>query len=93
MVMESPKATYLEGKMVIEGEFDIEVELSGMHPAYPPEDEELFNKCPFEIKSYGEIKLDDVPDMVRWINEKNVYGSIEKNPVEWPRWRITLERL
>jgi hypothetical protein len=93
MVMESPKATYEDGKMVIEGEFDIEVELSGMHTAYPPEDEELFNKCPFEIKSYGEIKLDDVPDMIRWINERNVYTSKEQDPVKWPKWRITLERL
>jgi hypothetical protein len=93
MVMESPKATYKDGKMVIEGEFDIEVELSGMHTAYPPEDEDLFNKCPFEIKSYGEIKLDDMPDMIRWINERNVYTSEEQDPVKWPKWRITLERL
>lgn len=89
MTMESPKATYEEGKMVIEGEFDIEVELSGMHPAFPEDDEEFFNKCPFEIKSYGEIKLDDVPDMIRWIRTK----SACKDPVKWPKWRITLERL
>ncbi len=93
MVMESPKATYEDNKMTIEGEFDIEVELSGMHPGFPQEDEDLFNKCAFEIKSYGEIILDDIPDMVRWINERNVYGSKDKNPVEWPKWRITLERL
>ena len=56
MSMESPKVTYKKDKMVIEGEFDIEFELSGMHPAYPSEDKELFDKCSFEIKSYGEIK-------------------------------------
>jgi hypothetical protein len=89
MVMESPKATYEDRKMVIEGEFDIEIELSGMHPAFPPEDEDLFNSCAFEIKSHGEIKLDDVPDMVRWINTKTAC----KDPEKWPKWKITLERL
>jgi hypothetical protein len=95
MTMESPKATYEDGKMIIEGEFDIEVELSGMHPAFPPEDEELFNKCPFEIKSYGEINLEDSIDIVRWINKKNVYGNKDKkeDPTKWPKWRITLERI
>ena len=88
-MMESPKATYEYGKMVIEGEFDIEVELSGMHPAYPPDDEDLFNKCSFEIRSYGEIKLNDVPDLVTWINIKSACVSPEK----WPKWRITLERI
>lgn len=87
--MESPKVIYKVKKMVIEGEFDIELELSGMHPAYPPEDKELFDKCAFEIKSYGEIKLKDVSDMVRWINKK----SVCKDPGTWPHWRITLERL
>ena len=89
MSMESPKATYEDNKMVVEGEFDIEIELGGMHPAFPPEDEELFNKCSFEIKSYGEIKLSDVPDMVKWINTK----SVCKDPGNWPKWRITLQRL
>ena len=89
MSMESPKATYKNNEMVIEGEFDIEIELSGMHPAFPQEDENIFNICSFEIKSYGEIKLTDVPDMIRWINEK----SSCKDPEKWPKWRITLERL
>ena len=89
MSMENPKATYKDKKMIIEGEFDIELELSGMHPAYPPEDKNLFDKCSFEIKSYGEIKLKDVPDLVKWINKK----SACKDPEKWPKWRITLERL
>ena len=89
MSMESPKATYKNNEMVIEGECDIEIELSGMHPAFPQEDEELFNRCAFEIKSYGEINLTEVPDMIRWINEK----SSCKDPEKWPKWRITLERL
>lgn len=89
MSMESPRAIYKDKKMVIKGEFDIEVELSGMHPAFPREDEELFNKCSFEIKSYGEIKLKDVPDLVKWINT----NSACKDPEKWPRWRITLERI
>jgi len=89
MVMENPKATYEDDKMVIEGEFDIEVELSGMHPGFPPEDEEIFNRCAFEINSYGEINLSDVPDMIKWINTKNTC----KDPEKWPKWKITLERL
>ena len=89
MSMESPKTKYKDKKMIIEGEFDIEVELNGMHPAYPPEDKELFDKCSFEIKTYGEIKLKDVPDLVKWINKK----SSCKDPGTWPKWKITLERL
>lgn len=89
MIMESPRATYNDEKMIIEGEFDIEVDLSTMHPAFPPEDEDLFNKCAFEIKSYGEIKLSDTPDIVRWIGTK----STCKDPEKWPKWKITFERL
>ena len=88
-MMESPKVTYEDNKMVIEGEFDIELELSGMHPAFPPEDEELFDKCAFEIKSYGEIKLANVPLLIKWLNKK----SSCKDPEKWPKWKITLERL
>lgn len=89
MSMENPKATYEDNKMTIEGEFDIEIELSGMHPAYPPEDEDLFNKCAFEIKSYGEIELKDVPGLVEWMNAKTAC----KDPEKWPKWKITLERI
>ena len=79
MTMESIKATYKDGKMTIEGEFDIEVEFSGMHPSFPPEDEELFNRSAFEIKSYGEIKLSDIPDMVKWINTKSTCKEIQRS--------------
>lgn len=89
MSMESPKVVYENGKMVIEGESDIELELSGMHPGFPPEDEELFNKCAFEIKCYGEAKLENVPDLIRWMNVKSKCVDPEK----WPKWKITIERL
>ncbi len=89
MTMESPTAKYEDKKMIIEGEFDIEIELSGMHPGFPQDDEELFDTCAFEIKSYGEIKLRDIPGIMRWMNEK----SVCKDPEKWPKWKITLERL
>lgn len=87
--MEDVKIEHKDNIMVIEGEFDIELDLSGIHPGYPPEDEEIFKKTAFEIMLYGEINLDYIRELVEWINKK----SVPKNPSEWPRWRITFERL
>ncbi len=90
--MEEVKMEFKDNIMTIEGEFDIELDLSGMHPCCPPEDKELFNKTAFEIRQYGEIKLDYLKDLVKWINENNVYDT-SKSPSEWPKWKISLERL
>lgn len=87
--MEDVKMELKGNIMTIEGEFDIELDLTAMHVGYPPEDEEIFKKAPFEIKSYGEINLDYLRDLVEWVNRK----SVSKSPSEWPRWRITFERL
>lgn len=87
--MDDVKVEYKDDKMVIEGEFDIELDLTAMHIGYPPEDENIFKKAPFEIRSYGEIDLDYLRNLVEWINRK----SVSKAPSEWPRWKITFERL
>lgn len=87
--MEAVKIKCECNKMIIEGEFDIELDLSGIHPGYPPEDENIFKKTAFEIRSYGEISLDYIRDLVEWVNRR----SVPKNPAEWPKWKITFERL
>ena len=87
--MEEVKMVLKDDIMTIEGEFDIELELSCIHPGYPPEDENFFNKTAFEIMSYGEINLKYLQDMVKWVNQK----SASRSPSEWPRWRVTFERL
>lgn len=87
--MDDVKVEYKDNKMIIEGEFDIELDLTAMHTGYPPEDEDIFRKVPFEIRSYGEIDLDYIRNLIEWVNRK----SVSKAPSEWPRWKITFERL
>ncbi len=87
--MEDVKIEHKDNVMIIEGEFDIELDITGIHPGYPPEDEDIFKKTAFEIRSYGEISLDYLRGLVEWVNRK----SVSKAPSEWPRWKITFERL
>lgn len=87
--MEEVKMELKDNTMTIEGEFDIELDLCGMHPGCPPEDEKIFNKTAFEIRSYGEINLEYIRDLIEWVNRK----SVSKSSSEWPKWKITFERL
>lgn len=87
--MDEVKVEHKDNIMTIEGEFDIELDLTAMHVGYPPEDESIFKKSPFEIKAYGEVNLDYIRDMIEWVNRK----SVSKTPVEWPRWKIIFQRL
>lgn len=90
--MEQVKMELKDNEMIIEGEFDIELDLCGMHVGYPEEDKDIFNKTAFEIRSYGEINLHYIRDFIEWINRRNVINS-SKSPSEWPKWKIIFERL
>lgn len=87
--MDDVKVEYKDDIMSIEGEFDIELDITAMHVGYPPEDKDIFKKSPFEIRAYGEINLDYLRDLIEWVNRK----SVSRIPAEWPRWKITFERL
>lgn len=89
--MEEVKMDIKGNIMTIEGEFDLELDLSSIHWGYPSEDEELFNKTAFEIKPYGEIGLKYLPALIEWIHRNSVCKS--GTPTEWPRWKVSFERL
>ena len=74
---------------VMEGELDVEFDISGMHPGFPIEDKKIFEKATLELKTYGDILIKDIGDVIKWINKE----SISTNPGDWPRFRITIERL
>ena len=75
--------------LTMEGELDIEFDISGMHPGFPVEDEEIFDKATIELKTYGDILIKDIGTVIKWINKE----SISTNPGEWPRFKVTIERL
>jgi len=89
--MEEVKMEIKDNIMTIEGEFDLELDLSAIHWGFPSEDEETFNKVPFEIKPYGEINLRYLPVLMEWLYRNSTIKS--KSPSEWPKWRVTFERL
>lgn len=70
--MDILKIEQKEDMVTIEGEFDIEFDITGMHPGFPAEDEEVFEKATLEIKTYGNILLKDIEDLIKWINKKSV---------------------
>lgn len=88
MNMEILKIEHNENMLSIEGELDIEFDVTGMHPGYPVEDKDIFKKATLEMKTYGDILLEDIADLIKWINMK----SVTEKPAEWPRWKITIER-
>ncbi len=77
-----------EDTLTIEGELDIEFDITGMHPGFPVEDEDIFKKATIEMKTYGDILLKDIEGLISWINKK----SISKDPAKWPEWKITIQR-
>jgi len=89
--MEEVKMEINGNTMTIEGEFDIELDFSSMHFGYPPEDEKIFDKTSFEIRSYGEIGLKYLPALVEWINRNSACRP--EDPTKWPRWKISFERI
>ena len=91
--MEEVKMEINDNVMTIEGEFDLELDLSTIHWGFPSEDKESFkfDKVPFEIKPYGEINIKYLPALAEWLYKNSQIES--KKPSEWPRWRVTFERL
>ena len=75
--------------LTIEGELDVEFDISGMHPGFPVEDTEIFEKATLELKTYGDILIKDIGDVIKWINKE----AISTRPGEWPKFRIIIERL
>ena len=82
------KIEQTEDTLTIEGELDIEFDITGMHPGFPTEDEDIFNKATVEMKTYGDILLKDIEGLMSWINKK----SVTKEPSKWPEWKITIQR-
>lgn len=82
------KIKHTEDTLTIEGELDIEFDITGMHPGFPVEDKDIFKKATIEMKTYGDIRLKDIEGLISWINKK----SISKEPAKWPEWKITIER-
>lgn len=88
MNMPPLKIEQTEDTLIIEGELDIEFDVSTMHPGFPVEDEDIFNKATVEMKTYGDVLLKDIGDLITWINKK----SVSKDPSKWPEWKITIQR-
>ena len=82
------KIEQTEDTLTIEGEIDIEFDITGMHPGFPTEDEDIFNKATIEMKTYGDILLKDIEGLMEWVNKKFVC----KEPSKWPEWIITIQR-
>ena len=82
------KIEQTEDTLTIEGEIDIEFDITGMHPGFPTEDEDMFNKATIEMKTYGDILLKDIEGLMEWINKK----SVCKEPSKWSEWKITIQR-
>ena len=89
MNMEILKIEQNEDILTMEGELDVEFDITGMHPGYPIADKDIFEKATLELKTYGDILIKDIGDLVNWINRK----SVSKKPAEFPKWKITIERL
>jgi len=83
------KIEQTEDTLTIEGEIDIEFDITGMHPGFPKEDEDIFNKATVEMKTYGDILLKDIEGLMEWINKK----SVTEYPSKWPEWKITIQRI
>ena len=83
------KIEQTEDILTIEGELDIEFDITGIHPGFPAEDEDIFKKTTLEIKTYGDMLIEDIGDLVKWINKK----SVAKNPGEWPHFKITIQKI
>lgn len=82
------KIEQTEDTLIIEGELDIEFDVSAIHPGFPAEDEDIFNKATVEMKTYGDILLKDIGDLIAWVNKK----SVSKDAAKWPEWKITIQR-
>lgn len=89
MNMDTLKIEQKEDMLIIEGELDVEFDITGIHPGYSIEDEEYFEKSTLELKTYGDILNDDIKHLIEWINRK----SVTEDPAKWPRWKIIIERL
>lgn len=89
--MEEVKMEIKDNVMTLEGEFDLELDISGAHFGFPSEDEDQFNKAAFEIKPYGEINIKYLPTLYEWLYRNSMTKS--KTPSEWPKWKVTFERL
>lgn len=88
MNMSILKIDQIEDTLIIEGELDIEFDITGMHPGYSLEDKEFFEKATLEIKTYGDILIKDIEGLIKWINKESVTGK----PAEWPKFKITIQR-
>lgn len=89
------KIEQTEDTLTIEGEIDIEFDITGMHPGFPTEDEDIFNKATIEMKTYGDILLKDIEGLMEWVNKKSVSINskvLPKEPSKWPEWKITIQR-
>lgn len=89
MNMEILKIEQKEDILTMEGELDVEFDITGMHPGFPIEDKDHFEKATIELKTYGDILIKDIGDVIMWINKE----SVSTNPSEWPKFKITIERL
>jgi hypothetical protein len=88
MNMQVLKIKTSKKKLRIEGELDIEFDITGIHPGFPVEDKDIFEKTTLEIKTYGDILIKDIEEMVKWINKKSL-----SNPGEFPHFRLTIQRI
>ena len=88
--MEHTKVECDGNKMVIEGEIDPNIQTDNICIGFHPQEEELFKCAAIEIKCDGNVLVEDLPKMYKWINENSrIDSSIE----DCSKWRITLERI
>lgn len=88
--MEHVKVECDGNKMIIEGEIDPYIETANMCIGFHPQEEEIFKCAAIEVKCNGNVLVDDLPKMYKWINENSRVGDTVE---DCSKWRITLERI
>ena len=79
-----------ENKIVIEGEIDPTIETTNMCIGSHMQEEEIFKCAAIEIKCDGNVLVEDLPKMYKWINENS---RVDDTVKDCSKWRITLERI
>ena len=88
--MEHVKVGCEGNKLVVEGEIDPNIQTDNICIGSHPQEEELFKCAAIEIKCDGNVLVEDLPKLYKWINENS---RIDEKIEDCSKWRITLERI
>lgn len=88
--MEHVKVECDGNKMIIEGEIDPSIETTNTCIGFHLQEEETFKCAVVEVKCDGNVLVEDLPKMYKWINENS---RIDDTVKDCSKWKITLERI